>query len=189
MKLTNIISGAILALMSTTTLATEFHFDQQNSQLNFQGSYDGEPIDGKFARFSGTLAIDLSKPSGARFNVQIQVASLDSEYGERDDMLKSAEWFDAAKFPNATFVSSGDCVLASAAAGLIAKLNCPGILQIRDRSKAVTLAVEVDSQKQSLIGKSSLNRRDFGIGQGEWDESGVIGETVSVSFQLALKAK
>jgi polyisoprenoid-binding protein YceI len=187
MKLTNMMAGTILALTSSATLAAEFHFDQQNSQLNFQGSYDGEPIDGKFARFQGTLAIDFAKPSAARFNVQIQVASLDSEYAERDDTLKSTQWFDVAKFPNATFVSSGDCVLA--AAGQIANLNCPGRLQIRDRSKAVTLAVTVDSQKQSVLGKSSLNRRDFGVGQGEWDDSGVIGEAVSVTFQLALKAK
>jgi polyisoprenoid-binding protein YceI len=178
-----------LSVLSVQSMAAEFHFDQSASELNFQGSYDGEPIDGKFEKFSGTVRLEWAKPSDARFLVSIDVNSLNTDYAERDDTLKSEDWFNSEKYPLASFESTSACVLAPASPEVAAAMTCPGNLKIRGQSKAVSLAIRFDSASQTMTGKSTINRRDFGIGQGEWEEAGVIGETVSIGFRLTLGAK
>lgn len=182
-KLTTILI-APLALFTAHAFAADFVFDHNASQLTFTGSYDGEPIAGKFEKFSGTLKVDFTQAKNATFDVTIAVASLNTDYQDRDDTLKSDAWFDAAKFPTARFVSSGVCTAAAAA------LSCPGTFTLHGVSKPIALAIQIDAKTQSLIGSAAINRRDFGVGSGEWDESGVIGDAVKVEFRLGgLKTK
>ncbi len=179
-----------LALLIYTAAAAgaEFRFDQTSSQLTFKGSYDGEPIDGKFEKFTGSVQLDFANPNDARFDVSIAINSLNSDYAERDDTLRSDAWFDAEKFPNARFVSSAACATVNSKIDGI-RLSCPGNMTIHGKNKVVALALVIDPITQSVIGDASINRRDFGIGSGEWDEAGIIGDTVAVQFRLNLKAK
>ncbi len=173
-----------LALFSAHAFALEFAFDQTASQLTFTGSYDGEPIEGKFEKFSGTLKLDFTNPKDAAFDVSIGVASLNTDYQDRDDTLKGDAWFDTAKYPTARFVSSAACTTTAAA------LSCPGIFTLHGVSKVLALVIQIDAKMQSVLGSAAINRRDFGVGSGEWDESGVIGDSVKVEFRLGgLKAK
>lgn len=172
------------AFLTTHVSASDFAFNQNMSQLTFTGSYDGEPIQGKFEKFSGTLKLDFGRAKNAVFDVTISVASLNTDYQDRDDTLKSDAWFNAAKFPTARFVSSGACTAAAAA------LSCPGTFTLHGVSKPIALAIKIDAKTQTLMGSAAINRRDFGVGSGEWDESGIIGNTVKVEFRLGgLKAK
>lgn len=173
-----------LAFFSAQAFAADFAFDQTASQLTFTGSYDGEPIAGKFEKFSGTLKIDFTQPKNAAFDVTIAVASLNTDYQDRDDTLRGEAWFDSAKFPSVRFVSSGVCTTSATA------LSCPGTFTLHGVTKALALVIQVDAKTQTLMGSAAINRRDFGVGSGEWDESGVIGDTVKVEFHLGgLKAK
>ncbi len=172
-----------LMLLTAHAFAADFVFDQKASQLTFTGSYDGEPIAGKFEKFSGTLKLDFTQVKNAAFDVTITVASLNTDYQDRDDTLKSDAWFNAAKFPTARFVSRGACTATAAA------LSCPGTFTLHGVSKPIALAMQIDAKKQTLVGSAAINRRDFGVGSGEWDESGVIGNTVKVEFRLGLQTK
>ena len=175
---------APLVLFTTQVFAADFVFDQTASQLTFTGSYDGEPIEGKFEKFSGTLKVDFTQPKDAAFDVTIAVASLNTDYQDRDDTLRGEAWFDSAKFPSARFVSSGACSMAATA------LSCPGTFTLHGVSKALALVLQIDAKTQTLMGSAAINRRDYGVGSGEWDESGVIGDSVKVEFHLGgLKAK
>lgn len=175
---------APLVFCSAQTWAADFAFDQKASQLSFTGSYDGEPISGKFDKFSGTLKVDFTQPKNATFDVAITVASLNTDYQDRDDTLRGEAWFNSAKFPTARFVSTGACTANAA------KLNCPGTFTLHGVSKKLALVIQIDAKTKSLLGSAAINRRDFGVGSGEWDESGIIGDTVKVEFRLGgLKAK
>jgi len=167
-----------LALFSAHAFTANFVFDQGASQLTFTGSYDGEPIEGKFEKFSGTLKLDFTQPKDATFDVTITVASLNTDYQDRDDTLRGDAWFDAAKFPTARFVSSSACTSTESA------LSCPGTFTLHGVSKTLPLVIQIDAKTQSLTGSAAINRRDFGIGSGEWDESGIIGDAVKVEFRL-----
>lgn len=165
----------ILALTATPPAAKLLSFDQSNSKLGFTGSYDEEPIDGRFEKFTGSVNLtDLSKPT---FEVTVQVNSLNSDYEDRDMVLKNSDWFDAEKFPNARFVSAGSCTISAPA------LLCPGELSIRGVSKLISLRVTI-SKTGTIEGSAELDRKTFGIGQGEWDESAVIGKSVKIWFKV-----
>ena len=173
-----------LAFLTAHAFATDFAFDQSASRLTFTGSYDGEPIEGKFEKFSGTLKLDFANPKSASFDVMIAVASLNTDYADRDDTLKGDEWFNAAKYPTARFVSSGACIATADT------LSCSGNFTLHGVSKPLALAITIDAKAQTLVGSAAINRHDFGIGSGEWDDAGVIGDTVKVEFRLGgLKTK
>lgn len=176
--------AAIVVLASATAQAASFRFDQSSSTLKFEGDYDGAAIEGKFEQFSGTVEWDLSAPAQPRFALSIPTKSLNTDYEERDDTLRSAEWFDVEHFPEAKFTSDSAC---SPVPGNALQLSCPGNLTLRGKSKAVSLRLDLDPAKKRIVGSSVLNRRDFGVGSGEWDESGVIGEQIKVSFELVLQ--
>jgi polyisoprenoid-binding protein YceI len=150
-------------------------FDQSNSKLEFIGSYDDEPIEGRFEKFSGS--VNLTDPAKPAFDVQVQVGSLNSDYADRDMVLKNSDWFDAEKFPTAHFLSAGNCTLAAPA------LLCPGSLTLRGTSKPISLRVTI-GKTGTIQGSAELDRKAFGVGSGEWDESAVIGKSVQIRFKL-----
>ncbi len=63
-------------------------------------------LEGRFNRFHGTFDYDEANPANNRVEVEIDVASLDSNHAERDKHLRSARFFDVKKYPRATFVST-----------------------------------------------------------------------------------
>ena len=165
----------------TVADAADFKFDQTSSSLLFSGDYEGEPIEGKFARFNGVVSLDLSAPQNPLFEVKIQTKSLDTAYEERDGVLRDQDWFASAKYPDASYKSAGPCKKQSAV------LLCPGNLTLRGVTKPVTLQLSVDTKSLGIVGSARFKRKDFGVGQGEWDESATIGDQTSVSFKLGLK--
>ena len=62
---------------------------------------------GRFNTFEGTFSFDEHNPKANKAQVTIDVASLDSNHAERDKHLRSADFFDAATYPSASFVSTG----------------------------------------------------------------------------------
>ncbi len=181
MNASRIVVGALLAITLAGTAATasaaEFRFDASSASLGFEGSYGGEPVPGKFHRFSGAASFDAAAPSAARFDVRIEVGSLDTEYADRDDVLKSPDWFAVEQHPEARWVSTADCVAQAAG------WSCPGDLTLRGVTRPVP--IEIGAEGVAVVGKATLNRRDFGVGSGEWDDPETIADIVTVSFRLA----
>jgi polyisoprenoid-binding protein YceI len=170
-----------------TALAAGFAFDQRSSQLEFIGEYDGEPINGQFRRFSGQVIMDAKSPLSPGFKVDIDVSSLETDYADRDDVLKSPEWFDARQFPKASFEAPACKLVSTASAGSGGTANraqCAGKLVLRGIKKPVTIEISVTNDGKRISGTAQLSRSDFQIGSGEWQDAGVIGETVKVSFSV-----
>ncbi len=63
-------------------------------------------LEGRFNRFAGEFTWDEANPANNRVEVEIDVASLDSNHAERDKHLRSARFFDVKKYPRATFTST-----------------------------------------------------------------------------------
>ena len=158
--------------------AATFHFDASNSELAFTGDYGGEAVPGVFRKFSGTAEFDLAKPLATRFRTEIDVASLDTDYAERDDTLRAPEFFDVEAHPQALWVSSGDC------SALGARLSCPGTLTLKGQTHPVGLYIAPSADGKSIEGKATLDRNQFGIGSGEWADPETIANQVTISFRL-----
>jgi polyisoprenoid-binding protein YceI len=170
----------LLLLLASSADAATFRFDASNSELAFTGDYGGEPVPGVFKRFSGTAVFDLMQPLATRFDTEIDVASLDTDYADRDDTLRGPEFFDVEAHPTARWQSTGDC------SSVAARLSCPGTLTMKGVTHSVLIDIAPSADGHSIEGKASLSRNQFTIGSGEWADPETITDAVEVRFKLQL---
>lgn len=111
MKLKQLLTALILTLaFALPAQATEnyaFDIKGQHAFIQFKVKHLGYSwLIGNFNTFNGSYTYDEANPTNNSVNVDIDVASLDSNHAERDKHLRSADFFDVAKFPKASFVST-----------------------------------------------------------------------------------
>ena len=112
MKITGVLGGLALAvaLVAGPVSAADYAIDKkgQHAFVTFKASHLGYSyIIGRFNDFDGSFTHDASNPSASKVNVVIQAASIDTNHAERDKHLRSADFFDVAKYPTITFDSTG----------------------------------------------------------------------------------
>lgn len=177
-------SALFLALLlPLAASARDWQADAATSTLTFKGTYQNEAFAGRFKKFDAAISYDEADLAKAKFDVKIDVASVDTASAERDDSLKGEDFFDRKKFPQAHFVTSS---FAKSADGSV---TAQGTLTIRDQSKPVTLKVKfaANGDKATLDVDTTLKRLDFDLGTSkDWAE---IGADVPVHGHLALTAK
>lgn len=173
----------LLALLPAVAFAHDWNVDMAKSGLGFDGMYQGGPFAGKFGKFDAAIAFDESDLSKDKFDVTVQLASVDTGSGERDQTLATSDFFDVAKFPQAHFITQ------SFGKGDDGGLVAHGTLTIRDQTKPVTLKVKFTAagKTATLDVATTLNRMDFGLGSsGDWAD---IGRDVAVHGRLVLTPK
>ena len=173
----------LLLLAPLCAFARDWQVDAAHSSLTFKGSYQNGPFDGKFGKFEAAITMDEADVSKDHFDVKVEVASLDTQSSERDETLRTPDFFDPAKFPQAHFVSQ------SFGKGADGGLEAKGTLMIRDQTKPVTLKVKyvANGDTATLDVDSVLNRFDFSLGSSsDWVD---IGKGVSVHGHLVLTPK
>ena len=169
-----------LANLPACALARDWQVDPAQSTLTFKGTYQNAPFAGRFAKFDAAIAFDENDPGKDKFDVRVPIASVNTESEERDDALKSEDFFDAVKFPQAHFVTQS---FAKDADGT---LTAHGTLTIRDTTRPVALKVAFATRgdKATLDVDTTLNRADFGLGTSEdWAD---VGKDVPVHGHLVL---
>jgi polyisoprenoid-binding protein YceI len=168
------------------TATPHFQLDAAKSSLDFTFVQAGAQNKGHFKRLPSTL--DLA-PGGvpSRLEVTVDMTSLDSGDQERDDTLKGADLFAVAKFPQAHFLATQ---FNKTAAGFEAL----GKLTIRDVSRDVRIPFALRTANEGgvaiayLNGKTSINRLDYGVGQGDWKATDQVGNAVAVAYNLRFTA-
>jgi polyisoprenoid-binding protein YceI len=90
------------------------------------------------------------------------------------------EWFSSAQFPKATFTSTA---IKSAGAG---KLTVSGKLTIKGKVADVSfpLTVKADGKNQVFDGALPIKRLAFNIGEGEWKDTGMVADDVTIKFHV-----
>lgn len=193
----NLALVALAALCSTTAVAKpwQWDIDSSHSSVGFVAKHlVVAKVRGHFKRYQATLIIDDEDLSRSRVEVTIDIDSIDTDVEQRDTHLKSADFFDAAKFPQMRFVSKS--VRKNADGSLVVV----GDLTIRDTTKAAVLRVVgpssefKDPQGNPHIAFSAtteIDRFDFGL---KWDkkiESGgyVVSPEIAIELELELKNK
>lgn len=155
-------SSALLAAPVTYTLdtahtqvtATWSHFGFSSPSANFGG-------------IEGTLVYDADAPEASTVKVALPLSGLDGHDADFNTHLRSKDFFEADKYPSATFVSTK---VETAGAG---KLRVTGDLTVKDQTRPVVLDVTVNNVGPHPMTKTpaagfnataTLKRSDFGVG-------------------------
>jgi len=161
MKLLAFFYCSLLSFCPGVILAQSFIPSDNGSAVTFVIKNFGLGVDGSFKNLKGSIKFDPNNPEATLFNVTVDVATINTDNGSRDNHLRKEEYFDAAKFPIITFLS--EKVEKTANAGLyIVK----GKFTVKGISKSISIPFSATAQNGGYLfnGKVVLNRRDFKVG-------------------------
>lgn len=157
---------AIVFFTITSFAQTQWKVDPYHSSLNFNISHSGISIvNGSFLEYAGNLTTEGEALNNANFDFTVKVNSINTNVKDRDNHLRSADFFEVEKYPNMTFKSTK--ILAT---GKPDKYLLYGKLTIKDVTKDVIFDVHyggsVKSDKGEKLGmkaKTTINRFDYNI--------------------------
>ena len=190
-----VMSGLILGLLATTNvmaLEGKYNLDASHAKVGFEVAHMViSNVEGRFTKFEGSLTAG-KKLSDLKIESSIDVNSITTDDAEREKHLKSADFFDAEKFPKMTFVSTS-------VSGTESKLKIKGKLTIKNVTKEVVLDGKISKEikdpwgntRVAISGKTKINRQDFGLTFNKVAEFGpVVGDEVTINLSSeAIKAK
>ncbi len=155
--------------------------DPTHSSLQFSGTQAGAAFKAQFRKFTATIEFAPDALAAAHFDVVVDTASVDSQDADRDKTIRSPDMFDVAHFPTAHYVTRSFTRTASG-------YTATGTLSLRGVSKDVPLEFQFKptASGATLEGTASVNRLDFGVGQGEWKSTQFVGDAIKINFALTL---
>ena len=149
-------------------------------------------VTGNFGQFEGTVDFDPNDLVSSKAEALIQTASIDTRVGKRDEHLKSADFFDAAKYPTITFTSKKII-------GKGEQYTIVGDLTMKGVTKEVSIPVSISGPVKSpmggavigLSGQFTINRQDYGISFNKALDNGglMVSDNVKVDINIEAKRK
>lgn len=173
-------AAAMPALALAEPAATRLVADK--SQIVFVTKQMGVPVEGTFKKFDAQVAFDPKKPEGGTVALQIDTASAGFGIAMSDAELPKAPWFDAARFPQASFQSGAIKALGDG------RFEMAGKLTLKGTARAVTVPVSIAAAGGYAVatGSFTIQRLDFKVGDGEWTDTSMVGNEVQVRFKFTL---
>lgn len=149
-------------------------------RLGFTARWNGEAVDGRFDRWRAAIRFSSDELAKSTIRVTVDLASADTGDGQRDDSLKSSDFFDAASHPSAVFTArdirhiDGD------------RYEARGTLALRGVSKPATVrfTLRIEGDRARVSGTARVDRTIFGVGQGEWAATDAIAAGVDIAFSF-----
>lgn len=177
------------ALAETRT----WEIDKAHSNIYFDIRHTYAIVRGMFTDFSGTVVEDTENPLDSRVEFTVNVASINTHIKQRDDHLRSEDFFSADKYPVMTFKST--------AVRKVDEKNyiLEGDLTIKDVTRRITAPftyygmrdnpLEKGTTVAGLEAEFTVDRLDYNVGDGRYVDMGVIGKDVHVIVTLELFKK
>lgn len=187
LPLTLALAMPALAAKATTSIAPgTYNIDPMHSKVGFEIPHLViSTVEGKFNSFEGQIVIDKDLAK-SKVEATVQTASVDTGVGKRDEHLKSADFFDAAKYPTMKFVSKK--IVANGK-----DLKVTGTLTLKNVSQEVTLDASYLGQVKDGYGndkiafkaKTKIDRKKFGLTWSNMVEAGpVVGDEVEIELNI-----
>lgn len=184
------IVGLVLITSTGLHAQSEWKIDRAHSSVQFEVAHlVVSSVTGTFRKFSGTLTEGADSFAGGKLTAEIEVESIDTGNGQRDNHLKAADFFNAAEHPLIRFESTS-----------IKKENdqvfrIEGNLTLRGVTKPLVLTARYGGQVSAMGGRKAgfrasgtINRFDFGLNWNSLMETGgaMVGDTVEFRLNIEL---
>jgi polyisoprenoid-binding protein YceI len=165
-----------------------YAIDKTHSEVSFQVRHLVTKVRGRFTDYDAAIRVVPGNPQESSVEFTIRADSVDTDLPDRDQHLRSADFFDVEKHPEITFVSSRIRQIGEDRYDVSGRLTLRGVT--REMALPVTfLGFVVDpwgNEKAGFETEVVLNRKDFGmVWNAALDNGGVVlGDKVTVSIAL-----
>jgi polyisoprenoid-binding protein YceI len=179
-------------LAAQAAFASNWDIDAAHARTGFLVKHMSvTDVYGGFKKFSGKVVLDEKDISKSSVTVEIDPSSIDTGSTDRDNHLKSPDFFDAGKFPKITFKSTKVEKVGT-------QLKVTGDLTIKDITKPVVLTVDGPGAEaknpfngaivSAVKATGVVNRKDFGMTFNKVLETGgvLVGEEVTLQIDAEL---
>ncbi|MEJ7925282.1 YceI family protein [Sphingobium sp. AN641] len=157
---------------ATKVTGGSYTVDPGHTQIVFAYDHMGFSNNmGVISESTGTLTLDPKNPTAAKVSIDVPVTNIRTGIAKLDEHLAKPDFFDTAKFPKATFVSTGVKPDGATGADIMGNLTIKGI------TKPVTLDAEFygagkapamagGKENIGFVATTTIKRSDFGMGYG-----------------------
>ncbi len=174
--------GFIACALAAAGAASAQKLEPAQSEIAFTFRQLGVPVEGRFTKFAGQIAFDPKKPEAGKVALTIDTGSARFGATETEGEAVKSEWFNVARFPQATLESTAIKAVGAGRYELTGKLTLKGTA--KDLQVPVTLTN--NGALAVATGAFVVKRLDFRIGDGEWSDTSMVANEVQVKFKLAL---
>jgi len=186
------LTSILLASQMAWAAPVSYDVDPVHSSIVFSIRHFVSQVEGRFKAFTGTISYDIENPSNSTVKFSVTADSISTDNEKRDGHLKSADFFDVAKYPTLAFESKKVVPRGKDS------LDVVGVMTIHGVSKNMTIPVTVlgvGKGKQGPVAgfKSEfpLNRKDFGIVWNSTLDNGgtMLGDDVNIRINVEAHGK
>lgn len=157
----------------------------KGSEIVFVSRQMGVPVEGRFTQFSlPGFAFDPKKPEAAKVRLDINLASASMGAADVEAELAKPEWFDSKRQPNASFTAQSVKALGGGRFELTGPFQLKGQTQPLTVQLALSQAAGSSTSTTTATGQFVLKRNDWKIGAGEWSDTSIVANEVTVKFKF-----
>ncbi|PYJ43335.1 MAG: protein yceI precursor [Verrucomicrobia bacterium] len=183
-----LISVSCLVVIASPVRGETYKFDPTHSKIAFQLRHLLGTARGEFHKFSGTIDFDREHPDRSTVTAIIQVASIDTKIAKRDQHLRSADFFDAAKFPEITFRSRGVKRTGANSGDITGDLTMHGVtrpMTLHVKLASPITAESVPARTRWQVTTDPIHRKDFNlVFSGSTEAISGIGQEVVPAIEI-----
>ena len=185
---------AVLLLFgqNASAAARAWELDTDHSNVYFSIDHIYAKVQGRFDTLAATVHFDPANLKESRFDFEIKVDSIDTGIKQRDDHLRSADFFASSDHPLITFTSNA---VTAAGEGVY---QVAGTLTVKGKSRDLVLPLTLAGVKDhpttpgkevaGFNGRLTVDRLALGVGDGKFYKMGLLGKDVDVLVTLELLA-
>jgi cytochrome b561/polyisoprenoid-binding protein YceI len=178
-------AAALLVPATCFAEAIKWTVSHTKSSITFRPKQMGQEFNGTFGTFSADIAFDPENLAESKAVVTIQLATAHTGAADRDENLKSPDWFDIVQFPEAQFETTAIKKTGEGAYVADGTLTIKGVQQPVSLPFTLTIGKNESGLREAVMdGTVVLERLAFNVGIGQWAEVSIIANEVPVDVRL-----
>jgi polyisoprenoid-binding protein YceI len=179
--------ASVICVPALTARADDtYKIDPVHSSVSFKVRHFFSYVSGSFTKFEGTINVNPDHPEKSSVTAKIEAVSVDTRNEKRDEDLRSAHFFEVAKYPTITFKSKNVKQTGADSGDVVGDLTMHGV------TKEIILHVKFLGKGTAMDGKAisgwqvttdPIKRSDYGLTWSKMIEgTAVVGEEVAISI-------
>jgi polyisoprenoid-binding protein YceI len=155
--------------------------DPAKSRIAFNAEQIGKIVTGRIGKWTGTIVLDPQNLAAARIDIRLDMRSAGTGAKDVDDIMLGPNFLDAARQPEARFISESVTSRGGEA------YEARGKLTLRETTRDVVLpfTLKIQGSQATARGTLGIKRLDYGVGRNEWAATSYVANEVTIEITVA----